>query len=418
MRIAPPDYLIWVFAFVLLTTSAPSTLSLEDGRIGVLYVGCIARAQPFWMMRSDPLFRITFVQATIRDFMSYGPMPAMSEADVHRMVRLYMPRTLTYLVDNFDVTVLFEANIYAVGPHIDKLAKGTYEGGLGMMMAGGWQSFGAFAGYSPWGETSVGQLLPTEDVLSTWDESMVQRLVIDEPDNELISSIPWNKNDPALSGGIWHHNRVTVRPGAELLAHVESGSGYDDPLMVTWELPNGPRTFSLTSESCRLVAIWANRWEFAYDYASNLMIYLDDRPVPQDIALVHAARSKMFEVNTKRSLLSTLVEFCESFGANTQGMIERFEEMDAVISEALPHYFELRFDEMLETYREVDGMLEQAEDEAVKLKNRTLFWVFVIEWFVVTGTIMACGFVLWSLMIRRRLYREIRTTRFLDQRPG
>jgi hypothetical protein len=188
--------------------------------------------------------------------------------------------------------------------------------------------------------------------------------------------------------------------------------------MVTWRLPNGPRTFSLTSESCRLVAIWANRWEFAYDYASNLMIYLDDRPVPQEIALVHAARSKMFEVNTKRSLLSTLVEFCESFGANTQGMVERFEEMDAVISEALPHYLDLRFNEMLETYREVDGMLEEAEEEAVKLKNRTLFWVFVIEWFVVTGTAMACGFVLWSLMIRRRLYREIRTTRFLDQRPG
>jgi len=36
----------------------------------------------------------------------------------------------------------------------------------------------------------------------------------------------------------------------------------------------------------------------------------------------------------------------------------------------------------------------------------------VIEWLAVTGTSMVCGFLLWLLMIRRRLYREVRTTRF------
>ena len=322
-----------------------------------------------------------------------------------------MPRSLTDLADNYDVIVLFEANVYAVGPHIDKLARGSSEKGLGMIMAGGWQSFGAASGYSPWGETSIGRLLPTEDVISIWDESMIQRLVIDEPENELMSSLPWDKNDPALSGAIWHHNRVTVKPGAQLLAHVVTGSGYEDPLMVTWELENGARTFALTSESCRLVAIWDNMWRHAYDYASNLMIYLDDRPVPQDISLVHAARSKMFEVNTRRSLLVALLEFCESFGANTQRIMSRFEEMDEAIAETMPQYLELRFEEMLETYRLVDKMMAEAEEEAVKLKNRTLLWVYVIEWLTVTGTAMACGFVLWSLMVRRRLYREVRATR-------
>ncbi len=142
------------------------------------------------MMRSDPMFSMTFVQATIRDFMAYGPMAAMTTADVHRMVRLYMPRSLSDLSANYDVIVLFEANVHAVSPHIDKLARGVSERELGMVMCGGWQSFGGSAGYSPWGETSVGKLLPTEDVIGQWDDSPLQLLVIDEPENEFMSSIP------------------------------------------------------------------------------------------------------------------------------------------------------------------------------------------------------------------------------------
>jgi len=32
------------------------------------------------------------------------------------------------------------------------------------------------------------------------------------------------------------------------------------------------------------------------------------------------------------------------------------------------------------------------------------------DW-AVTGTSLICGFVLWTLMVRRRLYREVVTTR-------
>jgi uncharacterized membrane protein len=413
--------LIALLAILLSTGPAmmPAGSALEDGRIGVLYIGCVARSRPFWMMRSDPMFQITFVQATIRDFMAYGPMPAMTESDVHRMVRLYMPRNLDDLSNNYDVTVLFEANVHAVSPHIDKLARGTSERGLGTAMCGGWQSFGGAAGYSPWGETSVGKLLPTEDVIGIWDESDMQRLVIDEPGNELMSSIPWDPRDPALSGPIWHHNRVSLKQGATQLAHVVTGSGRKDPLMVTWRLPSDTRTFALTSESCRLVEIFGMRWEYAYDYASNLMIYLDDRPVPQDIALVHAARDEIFKTATRRSLLLALLEFCESFGANVNPITDKIDQVDAAAGEAVPQYLDLRFEDVLDTYDTVDELLESAELEAVKLKNRTLLWVYIIEWLAVTGTSMACGFILWSLMVRRRLYREVGTTALLrrDESP-
>ncbi len=195
---------------------------------------------------------------------------------------------------------------------------------------------------------------------------------------------------------------MKVKPGARQLAHVITGSG-NDPLMVDWELPNGARTFALTSESCRLVEIFGSRWEYAYDYVGNMMIYLDRRRVPQDIALVHAARGKILETGTRRSLLLALLEFCESFGANTDTITKRIDELDRATASALPQYLDQRFEEVLETYNEVDQILKEAEEEAVQVKNRTLLWIYIIEWLAVTETFMDCGFLLWSLMIRRRL---------------
>jgi len=398
---------------LLLVPFFPPALGLEDGRIDLLYVGCVARSMPYWLMRSDPLFRTTFVQATIRDFMLFGPMPAPTLSDLHRLVRLYMPRTLDEVVTNYDVIVFFEANVHAVGGHIDKLARAVPEGELGFLMVGGWQSFGGAAGYPAWGETPIGKLLPTEDVQTVWEEGVDLRLEIDEPDNDFISSLPLNPKDPALQGAVWDHNLLKVRPGADLLARAVSPK-CNDPLMVTWRYDGGPRTFSLASEGgWRLYSI--SKWEYDYDFCSNMLIYLDDRPVPQEIELVRAARSRIFEVATRRSMLISLLEFCESFGANTQGVVERVEEMDRVAAEALPQYLDLRFEEVIDTYSTVMEMMEDVEDEAIRLKERALLWVYIIEWFTVTATLLLCGGTLWSLMIRRSLYQQVKSTRFTGE---
>ncbi len=384
-------------------------MGLQDGRIGLLYVGCVARSQPYWQMRSDPLFRTTFVQSTIRDFMLFGPMPAPTLSDLHRLVRLYMPRTLDDLVANYDVIVFFEANVHAVGIHIEKLARGVSDGGLGLLMVGGWQSFGGAAGYPAWGETAIGPLLPTEDIPGEWHDSTQHRIVIDKPENEFMKSIPWNLGDPALSGSVWDHNLLKVRAGAQQLARVVSPQ-CDAPLMVTWRLESGPRTFSLASEGgWRLFSM--ARWRYDYDFCSNLLIYLDDRPVPQDHVLVQAARSKIFEVATRRSMLMSLLDFCESFGANTQSIVDRLEEMEQVTAEALPHYLNLQFEDAIESYETAGKIMEDIEKEAMKLKQRALMWVYVIDWLTVTGTALFCGLVLWSLMVRRRLYRQVGYTR-------
>lgn len=419
-----PTILLVTLAALLATSQLPTVRSLKNGRIGVLYIGCLARSTPFWWMRSDPLFSMYFVQATLRDWANWGPtQQAISELQVFRMIRIYMPRSYSDLTSRFDVLILANANREAVTPHnTEMLAEGVREGGMGLLMCGGWESFGGAFSRPSWGDTSIGALLPTNDVPGTY---MLQpagdmHLIIDEPDNEFIRSLPWDPTQPFMMN--FEHNVVTAKEGADVLAHVESAFFKDHPGMVIWELEKGVRTYAVTGEiigpgsepgQVHTMCAHGAPWKYAIDFGSNLMIYLDRRPVPQDVELVHAVRSTMFETTTRKALLVGLLEFCDSFGANTDRIVSRIDEVQGLISAAIPRYLELHFEEVLDTYDQVGTMLVEIEEEAVRLKNRTLTWVYIIEWMAVTGTSMMCGLVLWSLMIRRRLYREVQTTKLL-----
>lgn len=423
LRWAPIALLL---VYTLALASQPSQASAsENGRIGVLYIGCLARSTPFWWMRSDLLFSMNFVQATLRDWGAWGPSQvAISESDVHRMIRLYMPRSILDLTSRFDVIILANANRLAVSPqNTEMLAGGVREAGMGLVMFGGWESFGGVgSAYPGWGETTVGKLLPTEDAgeIYIYKPPSSHRLVIDHPEHEFMASLPWDSRQPFMYN--FHHNLVTAKPGAEVLAHVESYAYKDHPGFVTWELEEGARTFAITGEiigpssepgQLHTMCTRGDPWEYALDFGGNLMIYLDRRPVPQDIQLVHRVRMRMFEFSTRRSLLFGLLEFCDSFGANTAKIYLKIDEARQATLDALPDYLELRFEEVLEAYDRVHQMLGEIEVEAIRLKNQALFWVHVIEWLAVSGTAVMAGFVLWSIMVRRRLWREVGTTRLM-----
>jgi hypothetical protein len=59
---------------------------------------------------------------------------------------------------------------------------------------------------------------------------------------------------------------------------------------------------------------------------------------------------------------------------------------------------------------------EALSQRALKLKDRALAWVYLVEYLSVTGTAMASGFILWTLMVRRRAFTEVGTTRLPSQR--
>lgn len=391
-----------VLTIVALLLGSQIVSALPDGRIGVLYIG-EPFAPPFYLMIPDPLFPISFVDAHVH---ASGPLDTRQ---VHRTVRIYMPRTVGSLVSSYDVVVLFCATRDAVGTkYIEMISEAMVEGGVGLFMSGSQEGFGGFQAKPSWGGTSVGDLLPVE--VYPDGRGLYGKPVFDDPGHELVSSIPWNMKHPTLANpGTWRHNLVTLKPGANRLAH-SVWQGVEDPLMVTWEVVAGARVFALTSE-IHALSQGLRPWDYHYDLPCNIMIYLDNRPVPQDIEVVHRARSKILEVSQRRSLLVDLLEFSEAFGADTGGILSEIEEVDVVISQAYDEYLNLRYAEMLERSEPIDSMIEELERKAVELKNRALMWIYVIEWLTVTATALLCGFVLWTVMVKRKLYREVQVTR-------
>jgi len=61
----------------------------------------------------------------------------------------------------------------------------------------------------------------------------------------------------------------------------------------------------------------------------------------------------------------------------------------------------------------MDEEFSKLSERLVELKERALLWIYAVEWIAVTATGLFCGSVVWSLMVRRRMYREVQVTRAL-----
>jgi hypothetical protein len=150
---------------------------------------------------------------------------------------------------------------------------------------------------------------------------------------------------------------------------------------------------------------------YALDILMNMILYGTKREVPTEVEVFHRVRSTFLEFRNRMSMLLSLKGFVERFGANTKQIEDAMGGLEAMAKEASDHYLALDFEACEETMNMAFGQFSDAEEVAMKLKDSALFWVYVIEWLVTTSALLVSSFALWSLMVRRRLYRVVRTTR-------
>ena len=108
------------------------------------------------------------------------------------------------------------------------------------------------------------------------------------------------------------------------------------------------------------------------------------------------------------------MEFIEKFGANSVDFYEELEEINLVEKEAEEYYRKGDYDRVAEIFDEIEQAWNGLNRRAVEAKESALLWVYLVEWLAVTGVALVSGVFLWSVMMRRRLYREIRTTSFRE----
>lgn len=143
----------------------------------------------------------------------------------------------------------------------------------------------------------------------------------------------------------------------------------------------------------------------------NLILWSTQRKLIEDIEAFHRVKSTFSEFWNRMELLVSLMEFVERFGANTQRIHEEMGDLEEMYREATGLYLDQDFQGCEDTMRSTLERFSETEAEAKKVKDGALIWVYVIEWMVTTSTIFLSSFALWTLMVRRRLYRVPRTTR-------
>jgi len=370
--------------------------SAESGqRIRILAFG-----RYWWVPKVtiDPTLDITYVPACRYD---------LEDREIQRNMRMYMPRSYSDLIDNYDTIYITGA----AGIRNFKLTWLTWfqdsveKEGFGLLMSGGSEAFGGRAADPSWDPSPVGDTLPVtfryvgSDV-PYWVTAMVD---IVDPDDALMRSLPW-EGARAYYMNLW----VRGKEGASVLAYADIPGRPKrvEPYTVVWSYGEGrsvaftPSTLSMNTD-----------WEYFPDTVINLLIYTYDGSPSTDYEVIHNLRLSFQTYNTAKSIAISLMDFADKMGATVRVPELTVEEANDKLAQARQLFLEREMDEAVRTLEEAQELLDKAEEQAVEARNSAMAWVFMIEWLAVTGTFLFSGVILHSLLIKRRLYRQVAVTR-------
>jgi len=399
----------WAALVLIVLPCALAATGIDPRKVSVLYTGDpYPGITPYLSMKEDAFISVTPVQASS---MHYA---GITSEDIRKAMRIYMARSYDDYVNKYDVMILSDSNrgVFTSG-QIFWFRDGVLDHGIGLLMVGGYESFGGGFNHPSWAGSPVEEVLPVlvPQGLVTWVSGNV-RIEPVKYDNPFMASLPFRPTPEYMRIGT-DGNFVIQKEGSELLARWISTTYNDPPCYVTWEVGKG-RTFAMMHDWTPGGGYWMSRWDYYRDFAVNLMLYLAGRQLPTDYLVVHEYRSAIHSISVSKGLLMSLIDFVDSFGGNPREIDSQIIVLNAMVAESQEYYLDHRFEEALERAQLAIEKVKEIEQLSVRIKNQALLWVYVVEWLSVTGVSLLAGVVVWSLMVRRRLYREVRVTRLKE----
>ena len=388
----------------------------QTGKIRTLFIGdpFMQPGFPTPALVEDPKIDLTRIESELGYMVIVGQ--ANPVATMQRFLRLYMPRSESSLIDNYDAIIITAIRSDDVRMEFQRWVKAAVEQhGFGLLMSDDPVSFGACPTVwtpltgSPWDPTPVGSVLPVYQTEHVSKRDHLFRILPSQP-NPVTDGLPW-ENSPL----IWNHNRPRAKDGAKVLAvtsdETVAADPKSEPVLVYWDIENG-RTLAFVWDWGGNGITGLYLWEYWKDFMTRLVYFIARAAIPPDVSLTHTLRGKMSQYSLEKGMVLSLIDFADTFGANTHQLGAKLGEADALRQGVDRLWIEEDFQACLPAMDEALDSLEAVMDEAVNAKDRALLWVYIIEWLTVLGTSAIVGTVLWSLMIRRRLYRQVTTTRF------
>ncbi len=341
------------------------------------------------LIRPDPAVDVIAVQ-TVAPFDIWSG--AIRPEQVNRKLRIYMPRTYDQLLDEYDLVILHdvchahpqEAGVLFDRKWINWFVRGIQEHGLCISMWGGdccWGGQGEQLNPS-WEETILDEVLPLNS-LGGYNPSQFAGLHLEprfvDPKHPL-RRLPWE-----TSPGIAVLNRVSLRQGATLVTEaVPKRNAY--PWIAWWRYGQG---VSLGETQVFYSVGGGGRMQEEWDWWQDFLIYLTylgaGKDTPEDIYQAHRLRNEINTHIARKSMLVSLLEFIEHFGAKTVPLYDELAGIDALEKEAEEHYRRGEYEMTSDLFEEIHLAWNILNVKAIKLKDTSLAWIYLIEWLVVCG---------------------------------
>ncbi len=372
-------------------------------------------------LQTDPLTDPIVIPARAQD-------SQWSTRELRKFVRIYFPRSYEDLL-TYDYMILAQIEVWIFSNKQQRmLYDAIYHGGLGGMQTRSVMSM--HLGISkPWADSILSDAFPNDaDAVVSMDytlHSLPMRVVINT--NPRVPPIfkPY-KDLPGVEysfTGAYGTNLAIPKPGAVITSYSVGPypyaypGEYPDPRFKSpgwiphtmyWRYGNGT---TWTHQD-----MFGQYWNTLYNpYAPDMilaeLIFSTGRKLPQDVVAVHRLRTKFSGFKESKSFVYSLIDFVETFGANANPITRRMGEIATTVQEARQLYLDQQYEKSSLLMDQALEEVESLREEALRLKDRALFWIYLVEWLVVTGVSLLAGAALWTLMIRKRLYREVAVTR-------
>jgi hypothetical protein len=345
--------------------------------------------------------------------------------EARRSVRIYFPRTRER-IEEYDFFTFRGVYMEALsGTQVENTKSAVTRDGAGAFLeiGGITKNWGEGVNW-PWVESTLAPVFPNDPMAG---ELWTQNLQGNLPYKVVVNQ------DPSLPPvirmflpfgietvrGSWYILLIVPQPGATVWGWARGAYpgvlGEDPPWLLSWKY-GGAMTWS-AADSLDTPwwdgSLFESDQEYGLDIMMNIILHSLGRPLPKDVVLPNAVRQQFALLADRMSSLASYLDFIERFGVSSSRLEGAREEVEALVQKAVDSYLEGEYQLALDDAREAGTALHAVEQKAARWKDQALLWIYVIEWTIVTATMMVTGYILYALMLRRRLYKEVRTTRML-----
>ena len=351
----------------------------------------------------------------------------LTEREMHRWIRLYFPRNRRQLVEDYDQYVLVDSWLTGWGSsrvltaqQVSDMKWSIGEHGMPVFETGIWSS------KTP----MVDGLLASE---------IEEYLPVDltgprQMDSKYVYKVKVNRDEklpPVLKAflslgierfqGQWI-GQLYPKEGTTVWATV-----YDTnmpspppggwPWLVSWRVGKRNAIFWVAADDLEVKWWWGlynppTENPYGIDVLCNIIYYSVGKKLPENALMVHNLRRRFLEFNSRKALATSVIEFAEKFKANTGRVWSEMADVEQAVDEARQAYLDHRFEDCAAHIEEAEKRIAEIARDAIRLKDAALMWVFTIEWLAVFAASMISGSILWTVMVRRGLYREVSHTTY------